>query len=127
MMPSVSSFTAPPGVSATVSTRAGAPKLSLAALAVDSRTCSAISRGKRLVEHQDGRVAQQGTGDGEPLALAARELDALLADHRRVALRQGLDEVVYVGCARRVLELGVGRLRLAESDVLLDRAMEQEG
>ena len=40
-----------------------------------------------VVEDQDGRVDQQGAGDGDPLALAARERVAALADHGLVARR----------------------------------------
>ena len=36
----------------------------------------------RLVEHEHRRVREQRAGDDEPLALAARELAALLADER---------------------------------------------
>ena len=32
-----------------------------------------IERARRLVEQQDRRVLEDGAGDGEPLALAARE------------------------------------------------------
>jgi poly(hydroxyalkanoate) depolymerase family esterase len=46
----------------------------------------AVERGGRLVEHQDGGVAQDHPGDGDALALAARELDAALADVGVVAL-----------------------------------------
>ena len=55
---------------------------------LDHRLVLGVDRRQRLVEHQDRRVAQQRAGDGDALALAARELDALLADHRAVALRQ---------------------------------------
>ena len=43
MMPSVSGFTAPPGVSETLSARTGVTKASSVALVDDSRACSAIS------------------------------------------------------------------------------------
>ena len=39
-----------------------------------------------------GGVAEDGAGDGEPLALAAGELLAALADDRVVAVGEGLDE-----------------------------------
>ena len=40
----------------------------------------------RLVENQDGRVAEDCPGQGDPLPLAAREPIAELADHRFVAM-----------------------------------------
>ena len=55
---------------------------------LDHRLVLGVDRGQRLVQHQDRRVAQQRAGDGDALALAAGELDALLADDGLVALRQ---------------------------------------
>ena len=47
-----------------------------------------------VVEDQDARVGEDGPGQGDPLALAAREGEAPLADDRVVAPRQLLDELV---------------------------------
>ena len=47
---------------------------------LDHRLVLGVHRRERLVEHQDRRVAQQRAGDGDALALAAREPDAALAD-----------------------------------------------
>ncbi len=46
----------------------------------------------RLVKNQDGRIANDRPGDGNSLALTARERDAALADHRVVAVGHFLDE-----------------------------------
>ncbi len=94
---------------------------------LDHRLVLGIDGRQRLVEHQDRRVAQQGAGDGDALALAARELDALLADRRLITLRQAPDEVVDVGRARRLDQLLVRGVGPAEANVLLDGAVEQEG
>ena len=64
---------------------------------------------RRLVEHEDRRVLQDDARDRDALALAARELDATLADVRLVAgtpvpVAQRHDEVVRV-------RLAGGRLR----------------
>ena len=62
-----------------------------------------------LVEDQDGRVAEDGPGQGDPLPLAAGEPAAERADHRVVALRQvRLDEVVGVGLLGRLDHLARG-------------------
>ena len=57
-----------------------------------SSTCAwalGVEARRRLVEHEHGRVAQQGPGDPDPLPLAPREPDALRAelglDSRRAA------------------------------------------
>ena len=47
-----------------------------------------------VVEHQDRRVDEQGAGDGDALALAARQGVAALADDGVVALGQLPDELV---------------------------------
>src|SRR5262245_58295522 len=81
-----------------------------------------------LVEHQDRRVLEDRARDRDPLALAAGELDAALADLRRVALAllpvlELEDELVRVGELRRGDDLGLGRLRAAVADVVADRAV----
>ena len=47
-----------------------------------------VDRGGRVVEDQDPRVDDERARDRDPLALAARERDPALADHRVVAVRQ---------------------------------------
>ncbi len=53
---------------------------------LDHRLVLRVHRGQRFVQHQDRRVAQQRAGDGDALALAARQPRAALADHRLVAI-----------------------------------------
>ena len=86
-----------------------------------------VDRGEGLVEDQDRSVAQERSRDRQALALAARELGPALADEGGIARRQGLDEGMGVGRARRGLDLGVLGVGLAEPQVLLDRAMEKRG
>ena len=45
----------------------------------DPRLRQGVQRGRGLVEHQDGRVLEHGTGDGNSLLLAPRQLEAALA------------------------------------------------
>jgi hypothetical protein len=71
-----------------------------------------VERGGGLVQHQDRGVGQEGAGDGHALALAARQLDAALADQGVVALGQAQDEVVgagLLGGRDDLLVGGVGR------------------
>ena len=51
-----------------------------------------VERRGRLVEDQDRRRLEDGAGDRHALLLAARELQAALADHGLVAVGQALDE-----------------------------------
>src|SRR6266852_3057539 len=55
-----------------------------------------IERAGWLVEDEDGRVFEQGAGDGHPLALTAREGSTVLAEHRLVAFGQTSDETVRI-------------------------------
>ena len=83
----------------------------LAQAEADPRLGRGVDRGGRVVEDQDPRVDDERARDREPLALAARERDAALADHRLVAVGQPLDELVRLGEPRRLADLLVGRLR----------------
>ena len=60
-----------------------------------------VERAGRLVEQQDARVAQQGAGQRDALALPAREALAAGADPGREAFRQRGDEAGGRGGARR--------------------------
>ena len=92
---------------------------------LDQRLALGIHRRERLVEHQDGRVAQERARDRDALPLPAREPDAALADHRVVALRQTQDELLGVRGARGRAELVGARVGLAHPDVVLDGAVEE--
>ena len=81
----------------------------------------------RLVEHQCRRVFQKSAGDRHTLALAARQLDAALADLRVEALGQAVDKISerrLVECLadRRLVGLGPG-----ERHVGAQRVVEQVG
>ena len=64
--------------------------------------------------------------DGDALALAAGELQAVLADLRVVAARERHDEVVRVSGLGGGDDLGLGRARPADRDILAHRAAKQE-
>src|SRR5438093_209860 len=85
-----------------------------------------VKRAGGLVEDQDGRVSQDRSGNGHALPLAAREFYAALADDRLVPLREARDEVVGIGLAGGVLDLGLAGAGTAVGDVLGDRAAEQQ-
>ncbi len=67
---------------------------------LDRRFVGRVERAGRFVEDEDARVLEQHARDREPLALAAGELVAALADDRVVAVGQRRDEVVDVRGAR---------------------------
>src|SRR6266568_7650018 len=79
----------------------------------------------RLVEQQDRRVLQHRAGDGETLALSARELDAVLADDGVITLWQGCDELVGGGGFRGGDDLLLAGAEAAIGDVRAYRVVEQ--
>ena len=84
-----------------------------------------IERGGRLVEQDDRRVLDQRPRDGDALALAAGELQAVLADLRVVAGREAHDEIVRMGGLGGGDDLRFAGAELAERDVVADGAAEQ--
>jgi len=57
----------------------------------------AVQGGRGLVQHQDVWILDQRPGDGQPLLLSLRQIDALFAHRRLVPLRQAGDKVVDSG------------------------------
>ena len=93
---------------------------------LDDPLALVVERRGRLVEDQNARIGGQRAGDGDALALAARQVRAALLDHRVVALRQLGDELVGAGEPRRLHHQRPRHRRIAERDVLVDRAVEQD-
>ncbi len=81
---------------------------------------------RRVVEHEDRRVHHEGAGDGEALALPAREREAPLPHHGVVALGELLHELVGPGGARRGLDLLERGVRAPVREVVADRHREEE-
>ena len=84
-----------------------------------------VERARGFVENQQARVAHQGPGDLQPLALAAGKIPPLLADGRAVSS----PPLQQVAVDRRVdpcLDEPVRGNRLVpERQILADRALEQ--
>src|SRR5579884_869047 len=64
-----------------------------------------IQVGRRLVENQYWRIAQDGTRDGKTLLLSSREVAALLAHYRVISIRQSSDHFMNVGFDRSCYDL----------------------
>ncbi|KPC65928.1 hypothetical protein ADL29_06765 [Streptomyces chattanoogensis] len=80
---------------------------------------------RRSVEQDDGRVFEDGPGDGDPLAFAAGECRTDLADAGVVAVGESVHELVNVGCPRGRLDLRVGGIGTGERDVRADGVVEE--
>ena len=99
----------------------------LAQRRVDQLLGAGVDRRGRVVEHEHARVGEHGTGDGDALALAAREREAALADDGVVAVGERLDEdsrAPATSAARR--DLVVGGVGTPVGDVVAHRVGEQE-
>ena len=79
-----------------------------------------------VVEDEDARVHHERPRYRDALPLAAAECEPALPDDGLVALGERRDEVVGLRGPRRRAHLLVGRLGLAEADVLGNRRTEQE-
>ena len=80
-----------------------------------------------LIEDQDGRIAENRAGQGNPLPLPAGDLAPLGTDDGVVAVGQFvLDEAVRVGLIGGVDDLLHRRLRRAVADVVAHRIVEQQ-
>src|SRR5262249_11203013 len=84
----------------------------------------AVEVARRLVHDEDLRVPDDRPRDRDPLALAAREVRAALADRRVVPLGELLYELVRARGLRRGDDLVERSLRAAEPDFVLDRGRE---
>ena len=79
----------------------------------------------RLVKDDDGRVLENGTGDGDALLFAARKVCATLADHCFIPVRQSRDEIMTrcLFCCRN--DLCAARLWSSETNVIFDGVVEE--
>ena len=86
-----------------------------------------IGKGGRLVQNDDGRVLQNGSCQRDSLALAAREIDALRADHRVQSLRQLFQDIPTLGGQGRLHHLFSGSLRARRADVFQNALLKEPG
>src|SRR5581483_318779 len=75
---------------------------------------------RRLIEHDERSLGEQGTGDGDALALAARKILPALGNERVISARQLLDKFRRAGHLRRPADLLARGGRSAVSNVFRD-------
>ena len=83
-----------------------------------------VEVGARLVEHDEARTAEHGARERDPLAIAAGEDRAALADLGVVAVGEAENHVVHAGKPRRLHDLGVV-VHLEPADIGGDRIGEE--
>ena len=94
--------------------------------AADRRLGGRVDGAHRVVEHEHARVAQDGSSDGEALALTAGEAVALRADDRVVAVGKLTDERVGFGEPGGTHNFAVVRLRVADGEVRTNARREHD-
>ena len=78
-----------------------------------------------LVEDDDGRVFQDGAGDGDPLLFAAGEGSPAFADHRVVSVGKRFDKLMAAGLSGRFNNLFMGCVGTAEFDIVFNRIRKE--
>ena len=91
----------------------------------DFRLSDVIQSRRCLVQHDDGRIAKQATGQGQTLALTAGHLHAAFADHRIIAVGKGHDVVVNAGGLTGFDHLFVRQVAFHRGQVVPDAHIEQ--
>jgi hypothetical protein len=86
-----------------------------------------IERAGGFIQDENRGVAQQGSGNGNALALAPRQPGAPLAEHGVVSLRECGNEGRCIRGIRRRLDLFGGCAGGAVGDVGADRVIEEHG
>ena len=86
-----------------------------------------VQAGHRLIQNQDGGIANEGAGDGDALLLSAGESRAAFADDRVITIFQFADELVGIGGPGRRPNLLLAGLRFAVGNVFVDGRSEENG
>ena len=84
-----------------------------------------VQAGGGLVQQNDGRILQEGTGDGDALTLAAGKSAAVLADVGVPLVRQLFGKFLAVCQLCRRQNLLVGGPLAPQTDVFEDRVVKQ--
>ena len=85
-----------------------------------------IHRRGGIVEDQDPRIGEDGSGQGDPLTLAARQREPTFADDGVVTVGQRVDERLGTTGASRGAYFFVGCVGFGVGDVGADRVREEE-
>ena len=84
-----------------------------------------VGKGGGLVQHHDGRVLQDGPGQGDALLLAAGEVGPLGADLGVHALGQLFQDIPALGGHQRRQHLLPGGVRAGGPDIFQNGGLEQ--
>ena len=94
-------------------------------LLAQARVCFVVEGAKRVIEHHDLGLFGQGAGDGQTLALTARNIGAALADGGVVTALTLGDKVLGLGDVCRLAHVVIAHHVAGKLEVALDGAREQ--
>ena len=103
-----------------------APAHQLLERVLQARLGVAVDAGGRFVEDQDRRVAVERARKGDQLALAGREVAAVLLDRGDRARPRSREQIERADAPQRLLDARAGRARSPAATFAGDRAGEQE-
>ena len=92
---------------------------------LDDRLVFRVCIGRCLVENDDRRVLQHGTGNGDALPLTAGQVTAGCTAYGLIAVLQPHYELVAAAFLRGVNDLRIGRTLSAHADIVHDRKVKE--
>ena len=87
---------------------------------------AAIEGGSAFIEDEDLRLADEGTGESDSLALAAGQLRALLAHHGIETVGEFRKQMGTFGSLHGFEDFAVSGIELSHAHVVADGAIEEE-
>ena len=103
----------------------GAPLGEAGERLLDERLVFGIGERGGFVEHDDGRILQDGASQRDALLLATGKVRAIRADKRVDAVRKLCQDVVALGCSERGKRLLAGGIGPRGAHVFQDGRLEQ--
>ena len=91
----------------------------------DSGLSGGIYSGGGIVQNENGRLAEHGPGDAQPLLLSAGDIGAALGEQGVEAVGQAHDKVVSLGVPRGLDHLLFRGVRPSPQQILTNGAGEQ--
>ena len=92
---------------------------------LDDRLILRVGVRCRLIQNDDGRVLQHGTGNGDALPLTAGQVTAGCTAYGLIAVLQPHYELVAAAFLRGVNDLRIGRTLSAHADIVHDRKVKE--
>ena len=84
-----------------------------------------VGKGGGLIQHHNGRILQNGTGQGDALLLAAGKIGAVRAYLRVNAVRQLFQNILALGCRQGRKHLLARGLRARRAHIFQNGGLEQ--